>query len=174
MLKKKEIKSIKHTHFQLYFSNDLVLQLIDPRRFGCILLRKTSKLLEEKLLKRLGVEPLSKSFNQNYLHEIASNKASSIKSIIMNQKYIVGVGNIYASESLYLSRISPFKIGNKLTISESDRLVRSIKRVLKKSIQMGGSSINDHTMISGKLGHYQNKLQVYGRDGQKCRNKSCK
>ena len=121
----------------------------------------------------MGVEPLSKSFNQNYLYEIASNKASSIKSIIMNQKYIVGVGNIYASESLYLSNISPFKLGNKLTMSESNRLVRSIKRVLKKSIQMGGSSINDHTMISGKLGHYQNKLQVYGRDGQKCRNKSC-
>ena len=100
--KKKEIKSIKHTHFQLYFSNDLVLQFIDPRRFGCILLRETSKLLEEKLLKHLGVEPLGKSFNQNYLHEIASNKASSIKAIIMNQKYIVGVGNIYASESLYL------------------------------------------------------------------------
>ena len=171
--KKKGLKSIKHTHFQLYFSNDLVLQFIDPRRFGCILLRETSKLLEERLLKHLGVEPLDKSFNHKYLHEIASNKTSPIKSIIMNQKYVVGVGNIYASESLFLSNISPFKIGSKLTLSESDRLVRSIKRVLKKSIQMGGSSINDHTMISGKLGHYQNKLQVYGRDGQKCRNKSC-
>ena len=64
-------------------------------------------------------------------------------------------------------------MGNKLTISESDRRVRSIKRVLQKSSEMGGSRINDHTMISGKLGHYQNKLQVYGRDGQKCRNKSC-
>ena len=136
------------------------------------MLRETSKLLEEKLLNHLGVEPLSKSFNQNYLHEIARNKASSIKSIIMNQKYIVGVGNIYASESLYLSRISPFKIGNKLTISESDRLVRSIKRVWNKSIQMGGSRRNDHTMISGKLGHNQNTLKVYGRDGQKRRKKT--
>ena len=157
----------------MYFSSDLVLQFIDPRKFGCILLRKNSKLQKEKLLKHLGVEPLDKSFNHSYLYEIACNKTSPIKSIIMNQKYVVGVGNIYASESLYLSKISPFKIGNKITISESNRLVRSIKRVLKKSIQMGGSSINDHTMISGKLGHYQNKLQVYGRDGQKCRNKSC-
>tara|TARA_B100000902_G_C27322377_1_gene925576 strand:+ start:968 stop:1798 length:831 start_codon:yes stop_codon:yes gene_type:complete len=171
--KKKEIKSIKHTHFQLYFSYDLVLQFIDPRRFGCVLLRKTSELLDEKLFKHLGVEPLDKPFNQNYLYEITRNKASPIKSIIMNQKYVVGIGNIYASESLHISKISPLKKASKITKAESDRLVRSIKTVLKKSIQMGGSSINDHTMISGKLGHYQNKLQVYGRDGKKCRNKSC-
>ena len=135
--KKKEIKSIKHTHFQLHFSNDLLLQFIDPRRFGCILLRETSKLLEERLLKHLGVEPLDKSFNHKYLHEIASNKTSPIKSIIMNQKYVVGVGNIYASESLFLSNISPFKIGSKLTLSESDDWCVQLRGYLKNQFKWG-------------------------------------
>ena len=91
----------------------------------------------------------------------------------MNQKYIVGVGNIYASEALFMSGIDPLKSGNNLTKKDCTNLVKAIKNVLEKSIKLGGSSINDHAMISGKMGYFQNKLNVYGRDGLKCRKRSC-
>ena len=91
----------------------------------------------------------------------------------MNQKYIVGVGNIYASEALFMSGIHPFRLGKDITKRDCIKLVRAIKSVLKKSIKLGGSSINDHTMVSGKMGYFQNKLYVYGREGSKCVKRSC-
>ena len=91
----------------------------------------------------------------------------------MNQKYIVGVGNIYASEALFMSGIHPSRLGKDITKGDCEKLVRAIKSVLKKSIKLGGSSINDHTMISGKMGYFQNKLKVYGREGLKCRKRTC-
>ncbi len=121
----------------------------------------------------LGVEPLIEKFNDRYLLNVTKNKKSPIKNIIMNQKYIVGVGNIYASEALFLSGINPKNMGCSLTRQDCIKLVKAIKNVLKKSIKLGGSSINDHTMISGKMGYFQNKLQVYGREGLKCRKRTC-
>ena len=91
----------------------------------------------------------------------------------MNQKYIVGVGNIYASEALFMSGIHPSRLGKDITKRDCEKLVRAIKSVLKKSIKLGGSSINDHTMVSGKMGYFQNKLYVYGREGLKCVKRSC-
>jgi formamidopyrimidine-DNA glycosylase len=91
----------------------------------------------------------------------------------MNQKYVVGIGNIYASESLFLAKITPIKVCNKLTIKELSLLITSIRKVLRKSIQSGGSSISDYAMVNGKLGNYQNELEVYGREGSICREKSC-
>ena len=91
----------------------------------------------------------------------------------MNQKYIVGVGNIYASEALFISKINPLTEGCRLTFLEIELLVKAIKFVLRKSIKLGGSSINDYALVSGNLGNYQNNVRVYGRDGLKCINKSC-
>ena len=91
----------------------------------------------------------------------------------MNQKYLVGVGNIYASESLFISKINPLKEGYRLTSLQLNLLVKAIKLVLKKSIKLGGSSINDYALVSGNLGNYQNNVKVYGREGLKCTNKSC-
>ena len=91
----------------------------------------------------------------------------------MNQKYLVGVGNIYASEALFISKINPLKEGCRLTSLQLKLLVKAIKFVLKKSIKLGGSSINDYALVSGNLGNYQNNVKVYGRDGLKCVNKSC-
>ena len=121
----------------------------------------------------LGVEPLIGQFNDRYLLNVTKNKKSPIKNIIMNQKYIVGVGNIYASEALFMSGIHPFRLGKDITKRDCVKLVRAIKSVLKKSIKLGGSSINDHTMVSGKMGYFQNKLYVYGREGSKCVKRSC-
>ena len=173
IIAKNNKKYFKHTHFCILFNKNLVLQFIDPRRFGYLLVTKTALLEKHKFFENLGVEPLSKKFNFKYLMNLLQNKKSPIKNIIMNQKYIVGVGNIYAAEALFMSGIDPIKLGNDLTKGDCINLVRAVKDVLRKSIKLGGSSINDHTMISGKIGYFQNKLQVYGREGLKCRKRSC-
>jgi len=164
----------KHTHFLISFSNEVDLIYIDPRRFGLIKVIPSNFLFKSKLFRHLGVEPLDRTFNRKYLKRICENKKSPIKSTIMNQKHVVGVGNIYASESLYLAKVNPIKESRLLTIEECNLIVKYIKKVLNKSIKLGGSSINDYAMVSGKLGDYQNKLAVYGREGSICRKRSCK
>ena len=166
-------KTFKHTHFSIFFNNNLVFQFIDPRRFGYIFVTETASLERHRFFVNLGVEPLIRQFNDRYLLNVTKNKKSPIKNIIMNQKYIVGVGNIYASEALFMSGIHPFRLGKDITKRDCVKLVRAIKSVLKKSIKLGGSSINDHTMVSGKMGYFQNKLYVYGREGSKCVKRSC-
>ncbi len=166
-------KIYKHTHICIFFNKNLVLQFIDPRRFGHIFITETSLIEKNKFFRDLGVEPLSRQFNYQYLSTLIHNKKSPIKNIIMNQKYVVGVGNIYAAEALFLSGINPTNTGSSLTKQDCIKLVKAIKNVLKKSIKLGGSSINDHTMISGKMGYFQNKLKVYGREGLKCRKRTC-
>ena len=166
-------KKFKHTHFSILFDKNLVFQFIDPRRFGYIFVTETASLERHRFFVNLGVEPLIRQFNDRYLLNVTKNKKSPIKNIIMNQKYIVGVGNIYASEALFMSGIHPFRLGKDITKRDCVKLVRAIKSVLKKSIKLGGSSINDHTMVSGKMGYFQNKLYVYGREGSKCVKRSC-
>ena len=166
-------KKFKHTHFSILFDKNLVFQFIDPRRFGYIFVAETASLERHRFFVNLGVEPLIRQFNDRYLLNVTKNKKSPIKNIIMNQKYIVGVGNIYASEALFISGIHPSRLGKDITKRDCERLVRAIKSVLKKSIKLGGSSINDHTMVSGKMGYFQNKLYVYGREGSKCVKRSC-
>ena len=166
-------KKFKHTHFSILFDKNLVFQFIDPRRFGYIFVTETASLERHRFFVNLGVEPLIRQFNDRYLLNVTKNKKSPIKNIIMNQKYIVGVGNIYASEALFMSGIHPFRLGKDITKRDCEKLVRAIKSVLKKSIKLGGSSINDHTMVSGKMGYFQNKLYVYGKEGSKCTKRSC-
>jgi len=173
VLKADKDKKLKHTQFIIQFSKDIELQYIDPRKFGLIKVIPSNLLQESKLFVHLGPEPLSRLFNKSYLKKICNNKNTPIKSIIMNQKYVVGIGNIYASESLFLAKITPIKVCNKLTIKELSLLITSIRKVLRKSIQSGGSSISDYAMVNGKLGNYQNELEVYGREGSICREKSC-
>ena len=166
-------KKFKHTHFSILFNKNLVIQFIDPRRFGYIFVTETASLERHRFFVNLGVEPLISQFNDRYLLNVTKNKKSPIKNIIMNQKYIVGVGNIYASEALFMSGIHPSRLGKDITKRDCVKLVRAIKSVLKKSIKLGGSSINDHTMVSGKMGYFQNKLYVYGKEGSKCAKRSC-
>ena len=166
-------KKFKHTHFSILFNKNLVIQFIDPRRFGYIFVSETASLERHRFFVNLGVEPLTGQFNDRYLLNVTKNKKSPIKNIIMNQKYIVGVGNIYASEALFMSGIHPSRLGKDITKRDCEKLVRAIKSVLKKSIKLGGSSINDHTMVSGKMGYFQNKLYVYGKEGSKCAKRSC-
>ena len=163
----------KHRHFIIKFSNNVKLIYVDPRRFGLIKVLPSNSLFKSKIFKHLGVEPLGKGFSGKYLKKVCGNKKASIKSTIMNQKYVVGVGNIYASESLFLAKVNPLKASCLLSVQECNLLVQSVKKILNKSINQGGSSINDYAMVSGKLGNYQNKLDVYGREGLICRKRTC-
>ena len=169
-----DLFKIKHTHLSISVSNNLIIKFIDPRRFGFIVLLSSNNILNHKFFIHLGPEPLSKKFNSNYLMRSCYKKKTSIKSIIMNQSMVVGVGNIYASEALHNSAVSPMKQAYKITHEECKRIVKNIKLVLKRAIKLGGSSINDYSMVNGKFGYFQNELKVYNREGKNCLKKTCK
>ena len=157
---------MKHDHAELIFSDEKII-FNDPRRFGSIHLTKDFQ--EHRLIKHLGVEPLSKTFNKKYLFEICQNSNLSIKKLIMDQKKIVGVGNIYASESLYLAKIRPDRFACKISLNDCDQIVKSIKKVLKYAIKMGGTTLRDFYSADGNKGYFALELNVYGRNDKACK-----
>ena len=156
---------VKHDHIEFIFDKEKIIYN-DPRRFGSIHLAK--KIDNHKLIMHLGPEPLSKNFNGKYLYGLCKKSKTNIKSLIMNQKNVVGIGNIYASEALFLAKIKPQKVSKKLTKEDCKVLVTSIKKVLKKAIKKGGSSINDYINVDGKKGYFQYDFKVYGRTNMPC------
>ena len=163
----------KHTHLEIITTGKKKMKFIDPRRFGSVLLHETNNLNTHKLIKNLAPEPLSKEFNATYLFKALKGRSANIKSIIMNQFIVVGVGNIYASESLYKAKIRPGRQAKSLSLTECVLLAKSIKKVLKRSIKLGGSSINDYSLVDGNLGFFQSEFEVYGKEGKICRKKTC-
>jgi len=163
----------KHTHLEIITTGKKKMKFIDPRRFGSVLLHETNNLNTHKLIKNLAPEPLTKEFNATYLFKALKGRSANIKSIIMNQFIVVGVGNIYASESLYKAKIRPGRQAKSLSLTECVLLAKSIKKVLKRSIKLGGSSINDHSLVDGNLGFFQSEFEVYGKEGKICRKKTC-
>lgn len=163
----------KHTHLEIITTGKKKMKFIDPRRFGSVLLHETNSLNTHKLIKDLAPEPLTKKFNATYLFKALKGRSANIKSIIMNQFIVVGVGNIYASESLYKAKIRPGRQAKSLSLTECVLLAKSIKKVLKRSIKLGGSSINDYSLVDGNLGFFQREFEVYGKEGKICRKKTC-
>lgn len=157
----------KHDHVDIVFKHGKVLRLRDPRRFGAVLW--TSEPLEQhRLLAKLGVEPLSNDFDAEYLAQKAQKKKQSIKQFIMDSHIVVGVGNIYASESLFMARIDPRRAANSISQREFETLVQTIKKVLKQAIEQGGTTLKDFVREDGQTGYFQVKLQVYGRTEKPC------
>ncbi len=156
----------KHDHFDIIFSNKKILRYTDPRRFGALL--TSSANATHKLLKDLGVEPLKKDFNAEYLKEQLQNKSTNIKTVIMNSKVVVGVGNIYACEALHIAKINPTISAKKLSMLQVESLVKAIKFILQKAIKAGGTTLKDFRDSDGKPGYFIQKLQVYGREGLPC------
>ena len=152
----------KHDHFEMVLSDGKALRLNDPRRFGCVLL-STDAIATHRLLAELGPEPLSAEFNGQWLKQRAYNKKVAIKNFIMNNHVVVGVGNIYAAESLFLAGIKPTKQAGLLSLKQLDKLAEVIKSVLSKAIIAGGTTLKD-----GKPGYFKQQLHVYGREGQPC------
>jgi formamidopyrimidine-DNA glycosylase len=157
----------KHDHIDLGVGERL-LRLRDPRRFGAVLWT-TQPPDEHPLLKHLGVEPLSSGLDGKHLHALTRASRVRIKPFLMDGKRIVGVGNIYASESLFLAGVDPRRPAGRLSVRESALLAASIKRTLRTAIRAGGSSLRDFVGSDGTEGYFQRRAWVYDRAGEKCR-----
>jgi formamidopyrimidine-DNA glycosylase len=158
----------KHDHLDICFANGKVLRFHDPRRFGAVLWTTVDP-LQHELLSELGPEPLTGDFSATYLHTLSRRRNTSIKSFIMNSHVVVGVGNIYASEALFLAGIHPARAANKISLPRYELLVDAIKEVLAASIKQGGTTLRDFVNEQGEPGYFQQTLNVYGRSGEPCR-----
>lgn len=156
----------KHDHIDLVFRDGKVLRYTDPRRFGAWLW--CEDLATSSVLAHLGPEPLSVQFNAQYLYQQSKNKKIAIKPWLMDNKLVVGVGNIYANEALFSSGIMPDRKANSLTEQECDVLVNAIKAVLTRSIEQGGTTLKDFLQSDGKPGYFAQELFVYGRKDKAC------
>ena len=158
----------KHDHFDIAFNDGQVLRLRDPRRFGAVLWLD-NKENNHVLLNSLGPEPLDDTFNAKYLHKALSNKSLAIKNAIMDGHVVVGVGNIYASESLFRAKIHPETPANKVSLKRCETLVAEIKATLSDALKAGGSSLRDFFGVDGGIGYFQQEYFVYGRTSEPCK-----
>lgn len=159
----------KHDHVLIEMNNGAMLAYNDPRRFGMMDMIASNMIADYKLFRHLGFEPLDAAFTGKALHAaITGKKSTAIKIAIMDQRVVVGVGNIYASESLYDAGISPKRKAASLSTAECAALSKSIKKILRRAIVAGGSSLRDYVQSDGTLGNFQNEFAVYGRAGQSC------
>ena len=163
----KKMKPKKHEHWDLNFTDNWTLRYTDIRKFGVLDLTLKNP-LEHKLLKDLGPEPLGNSFNGIYLFEKSRKKSIAVKQFIMNAKIVVGVGNIYANEALFMAGIKPIKKAGKVTKKEYENLSTKIVKVLKDAIHEGGTTLKDYSNAEEAPGYFKKKLQVYGRGNLEC------
>ena len=157
----------KHDHVDFIFHDNLRLRYHDPRRFGAILWSE-HLVNEHKLLSHLGPEPLESEFTSQRLFQRSRGRVQAIKTFIMDNHVVVGVGNIYASEALFKAGIRPDNPCGKVSKARYDRLVLCIKEVLVKAIEQGGTTLRDFVGSDGKPGYFKQELAVYGRGGQPC------
>jgi len=161
----------KHNHVEIQFQ-DLKVIYNDPRRFGFFKFINNKQELTNRF-SHLGPEPFSKNFNLKYLLKYFFNKKKDIKSFLIDQKFVSGIGNIYANEILFLSKISPTSYAMKLSKEECKKIITFSKSVLNKAIQKGGSSIRDFKNISGENGNFQKEFKVYQRENLNCLRNKC-
>ena len=157
----------KHDHMDIIFSNNIHLRYTDPRKFGAILWIKNNW-QAHPLLAHLGIEPLLKSFTGKYLWEKAQGRKVSIKTFLMNAHIVTGIGNIYATESLFEAGILPQTPAGKLSLSNYNKLAKACKKVLRKAILKGGTTLKDYRQSDGTQGHFHLDIQIYGKAKQPC------
>lgn len=157
----------KHDHIDIIFQSGACLRYHDPRRFGMVTWFSDSA-DTLPLLGKLGPEPLSEQFSSDSLYQACQRSSRAIKIVLMDQQTVVGVGNIYANESLFLAGISPKRPADSLSLSECAMLVDTIRRVLQTAIAKGGSTLRDFVDSRGNSGYFQQEYTVYGREGEPC------
>lgn len=157
----------KHDHLDLQLTTGKSLRFTDPRRFGAVLWTQ-EPVERHPLLAQLGPEPLSVEFDGDYLFRQSCGRRLAVKLFIMDSKVVVGVGNIYANEALFLAGIRPGKAAGRLSRAQCHVLVEEIKKVLKRAIAAGGTTLRDFTNSEGKPGYFKQELFVYGREGEAC------
>ena len=169
-----EDKDKKHDRVIFNLSKNRKLIYNDVRKFGFIKFDQKKNVDQNLHLKNLGPEPLEKNFNFSYFKEYIINKNRTIKDILMDQKFISGLGNIYVNETLFFSGIKPTKKVKNLSESEIRNIIKFTKKILSKAITLGGSSIKNFSSDNGKKGSFQQHFNVYGKKGENCPKKKCK
>lgn len=163
----------KHDHLVMAFDNGLRLAFNDARRFGMVLLMAKNKLAGHEAFKSLGPEPLEKDFTGAVLARALAGRKTPIKAALLDQRIVAGLGNIYVSEALFDAGISPLRLAGSLSQKEATALCISIKKVLKKAVAAGGSTLKDYKRPDGELGYFQHSFTVYDRAGLGCRGCDC-
>ena len=157
----------KHDHFDIVTDDQTVLRLRDPRRFGAVLWF-AGPAEQHPLLQHLGPEPLQDEFTAGYLKTAFSRRKSAVKTALMDNKIVVGVGNIYANESLFQAAIAPQRAAKSLSKTECAALTAAVKQILRRAIETGGSTLRDFVNSEGKSGYFQQEYKVYGKTDQPC------
>ena len=168
ILKNNIPKPGKHDHVDFCICTGVIIRFNDPRRFGLMTITTEKELDFHKFFRAIGPDPLANHFNHHKLTEALVGRKTSIKVALLDQRIIAGLGNIYVSESLFRSGISPLRLANSLKRFEVEKLAKCICEVLIEALEAGGSSLNDHVKPDGKLGYFQNNLRVYGQEDKIC------
>lgn len=171
-LKKETDKIEKHEHVIITFEDSMDLRYHDTRKFGRMILTQKEKLYEIEAIKKQGIEPNDEKLTKEYLKEKLSKKNIPIKTILLDQTIISGLGNIYANEVLFVAKINPFKKGKDITLKECERIKNATNEVIKKAMESGGTTIKSYTSSLGVTGRFQIHLMVHKREQEPC--KICK
>ena len=164
---KSDVAAGKHDHVDIVMDSGQCLRLNDPRRFGSVLW-EPGDVFKHKLLAKLGPEPLTEDFTAQLLFDRSRNRKMPVKSFLMDNHNVVGVGNIYANEALFTAGIHPKRAAGNISLARYKVLVTEVKGVLAKAIQQGGTTLKDFTQTDGKPGYFVQELQVYGKAGKPC------
>jgi formamidopyrimidine-DNA glycosylase len=162
-----------HDHVVLKLDDGTVVRFNDPRRFGLLDYVKRSEVAQHPLLAELGPEPLDAEFNGAYLAATLAGKMTPIKSALLDQRIVAGLGNIYTCEALFRAGISPRRVAASIGRRRADRLVAGVRSVLTEAIEAGGSSLRDYVQADGELGYFQHHWAVYGHEGEPCPGCDC-
>ena len=158
----------KHDHVDIILRDGKIMRFTDPRRFGCMLWQKQDPGCHP-LLKSLGPEPLGDDFDGDYLFRRSRKRSAAVKSFIMDSRIVVGVGNIYANEALFLAGINPRRAAGKISAARYVELAGRVKQVLSQAIKVGGTTLRDFTGSNGDPGYFKQSLNIYGRGGLDCK-----
>ncbi len=167
-LKNKSDPIVKHEHIIFTFQDNTDLRYHDTRKFGRMNLIKKEELVNNKAIKKQGYEPGEKELTAEYLLEKFKKKTIAIKTLLLDQTIISGLGNIYANEVLFASKINPFKKGSEITKKEAQNIVKSSARIIKRAMELGGTTIKSYTSSLGVTGHFQQELMVHKKEGEAC------
>ena len=167
-IKNSDDKVEKHEHVIITFEDNIDLRYHDTRKFGRMILANKNDIYNLEEIKKQGFEPNSKDLTKDYLYNKINKLSIPIKTILLDQTIISGLGNIYANEVLFLAKVSPFKKGKEVKLEECQRIIDATNKIIPEAIKMGGTTIKSYTSSLGVTGRFQQKLNVHKKDGQNC------
>ncbi len=157
-----------HTHVELRLADDRLLRFVDARRFGGVRARPWPTLLAEPPVGELGPEPMARGFDGEHLHRVAGHSQRALRDVLLDQRVVAGVGNIYAVEALFVARLHPLLPGARLSLAAWERLADAVRKVIEQGLRNGGTTLRDYRDADGRQGRNQGALWVYGRAGEPC------